>query len=450
MAAGRPGRRGDPTLLVVVNKIDRVGGDGVLTHLTAVSDVIAGLDREAGSRPIPVEYFPVSATTGEGVEALVDAVVARMPEGPRYYPEGMVTDVAEAFWVADLVREELLAPGARTSCPTASPVGSPSGSGPGSGARSWSSATRRRGSSSARRGATLKEVGTAVREPDAARGLPRALRPGGEALAAPRGRPRPPRASESPGADRRPAAVVSSSAMPARKSTTSARSTCPLHRRHPGQQGAAVAGGGQAAVEHRHHPPVAGPSGSAGRPPGPAGSRPGGGRPSRRPRRRPGRAGPEHRVVGPRERDPVDGHQAEGPARARPPPARTRGWRTGRPTRRRGRPRPGPAWAGRTGPGAGRAGAAGRASTAAVMARQLVNRASVRPPAAVISASSSSWMAGSDSGRRRSGRDCGHVEQGVLPVVEGAADVELVGLVGGEPQALGQSRWGRWPRSARR
>ena len=57
---------------------------------------------------MPVEYFPVSAATGEGVAALVDAVVARMPEGPRYYPEGMVTDVAEAFWVADLVREELL------------------------------------------------------------------------------------------------------------------------------------------------------------------------------------------------------------------------------------------------------------------------------------------------------------------------------------------------------
>jgi GTP-binding protein Era len=34
--------------------------------------------------------------------------VARMPEGPQYYPDGMVTDVAEAFWVADLVREELL------------------------------------------------------------------------------------------------------------------------------------------------------------------------------------------------------------------------------------------------------------------------------------------------------------------------------------------------------
>jgi GTP-binding protein Era len=99
---------GRPTLFVVVNKIDRVGGDGVLGHLTGVSTVVGELDAEAGGDPVPVEYFPLSAATGEGVPALVDALVERMPEGPRYYPEGMVTDVAEAFWVADLVREELL------------------------------------------------------------------------------------------------------------------------------------------------------------------------------------------------------------------------------------------------------------------------------------------------------------------------------------------------------
>ena len=99
---------GRPTLFVVVNKIDRVGGDGVLGRLTGVSAVVGELDAEAGGDPVPVEYFPLSAATGDGVPALVDALVERMPEGPRYYPEGMVTDVAEAFWVADLVREELL------------------------------------------------------------------------------------------------------------------------------------------------------------------------------------------------------------------------------------------------------------------------------------------------------------------------------------------------------
>jgi GTP-binding protein Era len=99
---------GEPTLLVVVNKIDQVGPDEILTHLTQVASVVEGIDRDQGGAPVPVEFFPISAATGEGVDALVDAVVARMPEGPQYYPEGMVTDVAEAFWVADLVREELL------------------------------------------------------------------------------------------------------------------------------------------------------------------------------------------------------------------------------------------------------------------------------------------------------------------------------------------------------
>ena len=64
--------------------------------------------RRTGRRPGAGRVLPGVGRHREGVDALVDAVVDRMPEGPRYYPEGMVTDVAEAFWVADLVREELL------------------------------------------------------------------------------------------------------------------------------------------------------------------------------------------------------------------------------------------------------------------------------------------------------------------------------------------------------
>jgi len=35
-------------------------------------------------------------------------LAARIPEGPRYFPAGMVSDVPEAFYVAELVREQLL------------------------------------------------------------------------------------------------------------------------------------------------------------------------------------------------------------------------------------------------------------------------------------------------------------------------------------------------------
>ena len=152
-----------PALLVVVNKIDRVDGNTVLAHLAAVAEVVRGARRRGRGRPPPVEYFPVSAVTGEGVDTLVDAVLARLPEGPRYYPEGMVTDVAEAFWVADLVREQLLRRVERRAPAQHRLPGHRVGVARGCAARSWSSATRRRASSSARAGATLKEVGTAVR-----------------------------------------------------------------------------------------------------------------------------------------------------------------------------------------------------------------------------------------------------------------------------------------------
>jgi GTP-binding protein Era len=53
-------------------------------------------------------YVPVSARTGDGVAVLVGELVARLPEGPLYYPDGVVSDQPEAFLAAELVREQLL------------------------------------------------------------------------------------------------------------------------------------------------------------------------------------------------------------------------------------------------------------------------------------------------------------------------------------------------------
>ncbi|MGH9066117.1 MAG: GTPase Era [Acidimicrobiales bacterium] len=83
--------------LLALNKVDLLPRAAVLRQLGEAAALGCS------------EYFPVSAATGEGVEELVAAVVERMPEGPAYYPEGAVTDVPEAFWVAELVREQLLA-----------------------------------------------------------------------------------------------------------------------------------------------------------------------------------------------------------------------------------------------------------------------------------------------------------------------------------------------------
>jgi GTPase len=86
-----------PDAVVVVNKVDVAQPAEVLEQLRAAAELDVA------------EYFPLSARTGAGVDELVDHVVGRLPPGPRYFPEDMVTDVPEAFWVAELVREQLLA-----------------------------------------------------------------------------------------------------------------------------------------------------------------------------------------------------------------------------------------------------------------------------------------------------------------------------------------------------
>jgi GTPase len=86
-----------PRAVVIVNKVDRASPEQVIAQLTAAAE----LDAEA--------YFPVSARTGAGLDALVDHLVARAPEGPAFFPTDAVRDVPEEQWVAELVREQLLA-----------------------------------------------------------------------------------------------------------------------------------------------------------------------------------------------------------------------------------------------------------------------------------------------------------------------------------------------------
>jgi len=86
-----------PRAVVVVNKIDRVRPEQVLAQLAAAAE----LDAAA--------YFPVSARTGAGIDALVDHLVDHSPEGPPMFPTDAVRDVPEEQWVAELVREQLLA-----------------------------------------------------------------------------------------------------------------------------------------------------------------------------------------------------------------------------------------------------------------------------------------------------------------------------------------------------
>ena len=83
--------------VVVVTKTDLASPRQIAEQLAATARLHAD------------QWFAVSGRTGDGIEDLVSYLIERMPAGPRLYPEGTLTDVADEFWVAELVREQLLA-----------------------------------------------------------------------------------------------------------------------------------------------------------------------------------------------------------------------------------------------------------------------------------------------------------------------------------------------------
>ena len=90
------GRSGRPVVLVI-NKIDLVEPPQLLGLIDAYRQKFSFR-----------EIIPVSALSGDGVEDLVHTVATLLPEGPRYYPEDMVTDLPERFIVAEMIREAVL------------------------------------------------------------------------------------------------------------------------------------------------------------------------------------------------------------------------------------------------------------------------------------------------------------------------------------------------------
>ncbi|CUU53826.1 GTPase Era [Frankia sp. CcI49] len=111
MPADEPLGRGDRFIADELGRLAR--RTPVVAILTKV-DKVADPDR-VGARLLEVsglgdfaEIVPVSAVSAFQVDRLADVLVARLPEGPRLYPEGELTDEPEQVMVAELVREAAL------------------------------------------------------------------------------------------------------------------------------------------------------------------------------------------------------------------------------------------------------------------------------------------------------------------------------------------------------
>jgi GTP-binding protein Era len=86
-------------VVLVVNKVDAATPAQIVSHLAEAAATLGDFDA----------YVPLSASTGEGTEILVAEILPRLPPGPRYYPDDVVSDQPDVFLAAEIVREKLLA-----------------------------------------------------------------------------------------------------------------------------------------------------------------------------------------------------------------------------------------------------------------------------------------------------------------------------------------------------
>jgi GTP-binding protein Era len=89
-------KRSKTPRILVLNKVDAVDKPALLPRLVEYAK--EGFE----------ELVPVSALTGENVDRLEQVLLAHLPEGEPIYPEDYLTDQPERFFVAELVREQVL------------------------------------------------------------------------------------------------------------------------------------------------------------------------------------------------------------------------------------------------------------------------------------------------------------------------------------------------------
>jgi GTP-binding protein Era len=90
-------KHGQAPVILVLNKADLLPPEKVHPHSDAYFELVKH-----------DEWMMISATRGDNRDRLLDMVVARLPEGPRYFPSDQLTDQTMRFIVAELIREQVL------------------------------------------------------------------------------------------------------------------------------------------------------------------------------------------------------------------------------------------------------------------------------------------------------------------------------------------------------
>ena len=86
-------------VVLALNKVDRVRPKAAM---------LPALDAYGKARSFH-SIIPLAASVGDGVDRLLTELVALMPEGPALYPDDTLTDRPERFFVAERIREAVIA-----------------------------------------------------------------------------------------------------------------------------------------------------------------------------------------------------------------------------------------------------------------------------------------------------------------------------------------------------
>ena len=83
-------------VLVLLNKIDAVSKGKLLPLIQRCAELLP-----------EKEIVPISALKGENLPLLLELIEKGLPEGPKYFPQGEITDQTERFLAAEMIREKV-------------------------------------------------------------------------------------------------------------------------------------------------------------------------------------------------------------------------------------------------------------------------------------------------------------------------------------------------------
>jgi GTP-binding protein Era len=94
---------------LLLNKIDllRGRGEGKSKSSKSKDELLPLIDQYSRLHDFK-EIIPISARKREGLDLLLEKLLAALPEGPRYFPDDQITDQPVRFMVAETIREQIL------------------------------------------------------------------------------------------------------------------------------------------------------------------------------------------------------------------------------------------------------------------------------------------------------------------------------------------------------